>query len=61
MTAAKNTSSAGKSAKKKASPKINQAFDPLAFPDGEVGQFDWNYETVYIGGIPQASGEGGAL
>ncbi len=38
----------------KASPKVNQAFVPLAFPAGDVGQFDWSYETVEIGGIPQA-------
>jgi len=32
------------------SPASNQAFIPLAFPPGEVCQFDWSQETVDIGG-----------
>ena len=32
------------------SPSSKQAFIPLAFPAGEVCQFDWSLETVDIGG-----------
>ncbi len=34
----------------KKSPSAKQAFVPLAFPLGEVCQFDWSQETVEIGG-----------
>ena len=34
----------------KKSPSTRQAFVPLAFPPGEVCQFDWSQETVDIGG-----------
>lgn len=37
----------------KSTPKITQAFVPLAFPIGEVGQFDWSYEHVELGGLAQ--------
>ncbi len=35
-------------------PKVTQAFVPLAFPPGETGQFDWSHETVVLGGAEQA-------
>jgi transposase len=34
----------------KTSPSTKQAFVPLAFPAGEVCQFDWSQETVGLGG-----------
>lgn len=34
----------------KTSPSTKQAFVPLAFPAGEVCQFDWSQETVELGG-----------
>ncbi|EEG09141.1 IS21 family transposase [Pseudogulbenkiania ferrooxidans] len=30
-----------------------QAFVPLSFAPGEVGQFDWSYEHVVLGGVTQ--------
>lgn len=35
------------------SPSVKQAFIPLAFPPGEVCQFDWSQETVEIKGVVQ--------
>jgi len=32
------------------SPSTKQAFIPLAFPAGEVCQFDWSQETVDLAG-----------
>jgi transposase len=34
-------------------PKVTQAFVPLAFPPGETCQFDWSHETVVLGGVEQ--------
>nr|WP_200810890.1 IS21 family transposase [Pseudogulbenkiania subflava] len=31
----------------------SQAFVPLSFAPGEVGQFDWSYEHVVLGGVTQ--------
>lgn len=36
-----------------AGPTIKQAFVPLAFAPGEVGQFDWSHEHVEIDGVMQ--------
>jgi len=33
--------------------KPTQAFVPLTFPPGDVGQFDWSYEHVVLGGVTQ--------
>ncbi len=32
---------------------VTQAFVPLSFAPGEVGQFDWSYEHVVLGGVSQ--------
>jgi transposase len=32
---------------------VTQAFVPLSFAPGEVGQFDWSYEHVVLGGVAQ--------
>ncbi len=32
---------------------VTQAFVPLSFAPGEVGQFDWSYEHVVLGGVTQ--------
>ena len=32
---------------------VTQAFVPLSFAAGEVGQFDWSYEHVVLGGVTQ--------
>jgi len=32
---------------------VTQAFVPLSFAPGEVGQFDWSYEYVVLGGVTQ--------
>lgn len=32
---------------------VTQAFVPLSFAPGEVGQFDWSYEYVLLGGVTQ--------
>jgi transposase len=40
-------------AQQKATPKLTQAFVPLSFPIGEVGQFDWSHEQVELGGVIQ--------
>jgi transposase len=32
---------------------VTQAFVPLSFASGEVGQFDWSYEHVVLGGVTQ--------
>lgn len=34
-------------------PAVTQAFVPLSFAPGEVGQFDWSHEHVILGGVPQ--------
>jgi transposase len=39
--------------KRASSPTIKQAFVPLAFPAGEICQFDWSQETVLLGGVLQ--------
>ncbi|MEA9393635.1 IS21 family transposase [Acerihabitans sp. TG2] len=31
--------------------KLTQAFVPLSFAPGDVGQFDWSYEYVVLGGV----------
>ncbi|MCL6262709.1 DDE-type integrase/transposase/recombinase [Craterilacuibacter sp. RT1T] len=33
---------------------VTQAFVPLSFAPGEVGQFDWSYEHVVLGGVSQS-------
>ncbi len=33
--------------------KLSQAFVPLSFAPGDVGQFDWSYEHVVLGGVSQ--------
>ncbi len=35
------------------SPKVTQAFVPLAFPPGETCQFDWSHEELELGGVVQ--------
>jgi hypothetical protein len=37
----------------KSGPALTQAFVPLAFAPGEVGQFDWSHEHVALGGVMQ--------
>lgn len=32
---------------------LTQAFVPLSFAPGDVGQFDWSYEHVVLGGVSQ--------
>lgn len=37
----------------RATATVTQAFVPLSFAPGEVGQFDWSYEHVVLGGVSQ--------
>ncbi|KMJ52776.1 hypothetical protein ACG97_11960 [Vogesella sp. EB] len=37
----------------RATATVTQAFVPLSFAPGEVGQFDWSYEYVVLGESPR--------